>query len=512
MAANCPVYKIDSNDTGLRFAVEKCLKELPSVGATPPDAADPVWFAMEPNSYGDFGANITTIARNPINASRQRQKGVVTDLEATASITMDLLSDNHMLFMEGFMFSHAREKAHTRNIAGEGVAVTAVTATGYSVADAVAQTFPDGALVFAKGFTSNTNNGLKLLTGVATGELTVAGLAVEASPPVEATIREVGFQFSAGDVVLGVAAGVVTLTSTAKDMRELGLLPGEWVFVGGDNSANAFPNNRGFARVDSITQTTLTLGKYHWRTPSAQSGAGISLQLFTGTVIRNEEDPDQIERTTFQFERTLGKDADGIMSQYVIGSVANELTINAPQAEKVTAEMAFVACDSEARTGLQGVKAGTRPALVPGDAFNTSSDVRRIAFNLVDDPNPLFYYATDFSLAVSNNATGLKAIGVLGNLDVSVGTFDVSGSTTGYFQDVRALNAVRENADVTVDMILAKKNSGIAFDLPLITLGNGMPAVEQDQAVTIPLDMTAAQSKFGHTLLYVNFAYLPNVA
>ena len=69
----CPSFKIDSNDTGLRFAVEKCLRELPSTANTPPDPMDPIWYALEPNSYGDMGANITTVARNPINPSRQHQ-------------------------------------------------------------------------------------------------------------------------------------------------------------------------------------------------------------------------------------------------------------------------------------------------------------------------------------------------------------------------------------------------------------------------------------------------------
>lgn len=53
---------------------------------------------------------------------------------------------------------------------------------------------------------------------------------------------------------------------------------------------------------------------------------------------------------------------------------------------------------------------------------------------------------------------------------------------------------------------------GLVWDIPLMALGNGMVAVEKDQAITVPLDTMAAQSSFGHTLLYVNFPYLPNAA
>src|SRR3546814_7132225 len=85
--AVCPKYKIDSNATGLRYAEEVCLKQLPTLAA---DGADPVWVALEPNTYSDFGGQVTTVARNPINQSRQRRKGVVTDLEASGGFQQDL--------------------------------------------------------------------------------------------------------------------------------------------------------------------------------------------------------------------------------------------------------------------------------------------------------------------------------------------------------------------------------------------------------------------------------------
>lgn len=510
---SCPSYKIDSNDTGLRFAIEKCLKELPSVGAVPPDLADPVWYPLEPNSYGDMGANVTTVARNPINPSRQRQKGVVTDLEASASFQMDLTHTNHLYMMQGFCFALAREKPTSVPLNSAAIAITGVDdITGYAVGATLAPQFAVGDLVMASGFTNAANNGIKKLTSVAATAIVAAGLADEVAPPADAKIQAVGFEFPAADVALTVVSGKLRLTAIATNMTTLGLIAGEWIFLGGDAAGAKFTNNVGFARIDTITTTYIEFGKTSWVNPTAEVGTGKSIQIFLGTVIRNEDNPANIVRTSFQFERTLGKDTVGTMSQYIIGSVANELTVNVAQADKVTAEMGFVACDAVARDGTTGLKAGTRPALVASDAYNTSSDVRRIAFSIVNDTQPLFVYATDLSLTLTNNASGAKAIGVLGNFDVNVGIFDVSGSVTAYFQDIRAVNAVRNNSDVTMDFILVKKNAGMAWDVPLLALGNGMVAVEQDQAITVPLDTMAAQSSFGHTLLYVNFPYLPNAA
>ena len=79
------INKIDSNITGLRYAEEKDLRELPP---------NPVFYLLEPNSYNDFGGQISTIARNPINPSRQRQKGVTTDLDASGGFQQDLTMNN----------------------------------------------------------------------------------------------------------------------------------------------------------------------------------------------------------------------------------------------------------------------------------------------------------------------------------------------------------------------------------------------------------------------------------
>ena len=83
---------------------------------------------------------------------------------------------------------------------------------------------------------------------------------------------------------------------------------------------------------------------------------------------------------------------------------------------------------------------------------------------------------------------------------------------TAYFADVAAVAAVRDNEDVTLDIILVKDNRALMFDLPLIALGDGRLSVEQDQAITLPLETNAAESNFGHTLLFGSFYYLPDLA
>lgn len=282
-------------------------------------------------------------------------------------------------------------------------------------------------------------------------------------------------------------------------------------------AANTFGSvNKGFARISVIAATYLEFDKVSWTGAVADNGAGKLIRVFFGDVIRNETTPSLIKQRSYQLERTLGDDGGGIQSEYLVGAVANEFTLNVAQADKVTYDVTFVATDNETRTGAQGLKGGARPTLPDSAAFNTSSDITRIKLATVSAtdpaPSPLFAFSTEMKLTIKNNVSPNKAVGVLGAFDTSVGTFEVGGSLTAYFATVAAAAAVRNNSDITIDFLLQKKNAALLFDIPLLSLGDGRLSVEQDQPITIPLETNAAESKFGNTLLFQSFAYLPDAA
>lgn len=502
--------KIDSNVTGLRFAEESSPKTLPG---------SPVWYPLEPNSYSDFGGQIATVARNPINPSRQRKKGVTTDLDASGGFNQDLTFNNTTRLLQGFFFADIREKPTTAPLNGTAVAMTAILASAddYTAAAGLPTTIISGNLLWASGFGITANNGLKIANGTSTGTaISVSdSLTDEATPPIAAKVQVVGHQLGSGTSAITLNGDLVRLTDSGNVLDTLGLIEGEWIFVGGDGANLRFADNVGFARVRTIAAGYLEFDKVSW-TPSAEAGTGDTIQIFFGNVLKNEDDPDDIVRRTYQLERTLGRDANGTMSEYLVGACANELTINVAQADKVTIDLAFVAVDNEQRNGAVGVKAGTRPALAGEDAYNTSSDFARIKLASVSETDasvdPLFAYATEMTLTINNNVTPNKAIGVLGAFDTSSGTFEVGGNMTAYFASIDAVQAVRDNADITLDLIMVKDNKGLLFDIPLLSLGDGRLGVEQDQPITLPLETTAAESVFGNTLLFQSFPYLPSLA
>lgn len=500
------VNKIDSNVTGLRIAYETSIGVLP---------VTPVWYPLEPNSYADFGPTITTTPRNPINPSRQRKKGMVTDLDASSGFNQDLTQTNMTRHMQSFFFAEMREKATTESLNDPKVPITSVDdITGYAAASGL-DAFDVDDLVLASGFGMTANNGVKLVLAATALALDVAGVVDEIAPPTAAKIEKVGHQFAAGDITFSVNGNLSRMNSTASALDVLGLIPGEWVFVGGDLVAETSATQKGWARASVITPAYIEFDKTDWE-PAVDAAAGKTIHVYIGNLLRTEDDVALQKRFTGTMERTLGDAGAGQQAEYVSGCCANTMTVNMPQADKITIDLGYVATDASSRDGATGLMAGDRPELISTDAFNTSSDFSRIKLSVVDptDSNvtPLFAFLLDLTLNVSNNVTPNKALGVLGAFDTSAGMFTADGTMTAYFVDTGSVLAVRNNTDVTLDVVMAKNNAAMVFDIPLISLGNGILQVEADQSITVPLDLGGSQSKFGHTMVYQNFPYVPDAA
>ena len=430
--ATCETKKIDSNVVGLNYAVEECLGQLSNT---------PKWQALEPNSFSDFGGELSTTQRTPLSISRQNQKGVVTDLSVKGGFNIDFTQNNLNQLLEGVFFADTRTK----------------------------------------------NN----------------------------------YQFTgaSGDIKFASASNIYSLTATTADFTSLGLVEGEWIFVGGDNPNERFDTAGAFyARVSKIEAKKLTFDNGTFKAGlSADAGASKTIKIFMGTVLKNERTTDLIKRKSYCFERTLGKDLSTNQKQaeYISGAVLGEFSLEAKQGEMLKADLSFTATNNEYRTGAL-LSDGKLTASLGESGINTTSDIRSIRLSLVDDTNststPLFAYVTEASVEVNNNLSENKALGTFGAIDVSAGNFEVSGKTTAYFTTVQAIEAVRKNADVGLYALFATKQKGFIFDIPLVGLGGGTLNVEKDNPITLELEASGAENKFGYTMMYVNFPVLPKVA
>lgn len=520
----CAINKQDSNFTGLAYAEEVCFKQLPVLAE---DGFDPTWYGLEPNSYSDFGGNIASVARAPLDPSRQNKKGTITDLDASGGYNHDFINDLNLLrLLQGFAFADVRQKPTTKPWNGAQVVVGAVTAATDKIAlpsTGVAFNVP-GFIVRNVGYGVAANNGLHVVVSADADDITVAaapGLTDEANPPDAAYTEVVGYEFDTAEAGITKTGNVLTLTDSGNALATLGLIPGEWIYIGGDGAADAdsFVNNKGFARIRSIAAGAIVLDDTTFA-GATETSTGKKIRIFFGNVIKNEKTPALIKRRSYHFERTLGEGETATQAEYLEGAVPNELTLNIPSADKLNVDMSFVAADYTYRSGeVEDEIKSDGEAFVNAagaDAFNTTSTVVRMKMAILDEdssfPSPLFGYVTEGNLSINNGITPNKAVGVLGGFDTSAGNFVVGGSLTAYFTTVAAAQAVRNNADVGFNLISAAENAGFVFDIPLLGLGGGRANVEKDQPIMMPLEPMAAESKFNHTLLFNHFPYLPTVA
>lgn len=494
MATNCPQKTISSDVTGLAYAIEECLNQLP---------AAPVWKPLEPNSIDSFGGTLTTSTRTPIGSGRQRIKGDLMDLEAMAGYTSDLTSANHQDFMEGFMLATRRKQANLTN-ATAGASILSATANSITLSASATLAVAAGDMVMCEGFSAEMNNRVRIIDTVVGKVITFTDGdgAVAATVNAGASIVQVASTFADATTVVN-AGGTYTVTGDGLGDALQHLTAGDWVYLTGLLGFTGFARLNAAPSGDSMVLSRV-LGPFVGNATAAQS-----VTVYLSTDIRNPANQADMVYHSYQFEQTLGQDADGTQSRYVKGAMANEFTLTVPSADKVTAQFAFVACDEEARTGLEGLKPGTREALVTHPMFNASKSDNRVWLHTIGEAEPLFTYATNATVTINNNMTGVKAIGVLGNLDVNVGIFEVGGTITAYFLDVRAVKAMRANADVSGTIALVGNNTGVIFDMPLTGLSNGQTSIEPNSPVTIAIDMAAVRNDLGYTLGYAHFPYLP---
>lgn len=499
------------NLTGLYLAEETSLKVLP---------ATPVWYEREPNSYGDFGGNYAMTTRKPIKHDRQHTKGEVSDNDPTANWQEDLTPNNMIVPMQGFMWADKRAKPSTTSTAA------AASSDTYTVASSTG--FAAGSLVFASGFDTAANNGLHVVASVGAGTVVVGNGLVDESGAT-ATVEVIGFQFDSGDLSLTAAADSVTLTSATVDMTTFGFVLGEWAFVGGDATGLRFAdsgNNAPFyGRISEIAETYIKFDKTTG-TQATNAGTGKTIQVFFGTVIKNESDCSLIKRKSYTAERVYGCGATA-ESEYVSGLVANQITITMPQPgadAKLTVDLAFIGMSSgeytaAERTAGNGLLSAQTDATVVAsrneEAFKPGLDVYQSKLAVVDattlNPTSLVGYVSDGTIVINNNVTANKALAVFGNFSATPGEYTVTGSLNAFWTSVSATRAVRQGSECTYHVIATKSNAAVIFDIASLGLGNGRATVEANTPVKLPLDTAAGEGANGYTLLTNFLRYVPTV-
>jgi hypothetical protein len=492
--------------------------------------AAPVWQEREPNSYSDFGGAFAMSRRTPLTHDRQARRGQVSDNSPTAGFQEDFTPTNMIRPMRSFLFAEARQRPSTAPINEAPVVITNTTAAQFNAAAGLDR-FRIGHIVHARGFDEPGTNTMRVVTAAGALQLTVTpgGMTAEPDAPDDAVLEAVGFQFGAGELTLTKLDDGVVLTTdmVGVDFTTMGFVPGEWHFIGGDTEATRFgepgaDNAPFYAQLDTVTADELAYRKTTG-TQATNAGAAKTIQIFFGTVVRNEDDCELIKTITFTHERLFGCGEDA-EAEYVQGDYANQLTVTVPTPAadaKVTVDFGFIGLSSFERLnngdagedllsdGDVRLPAPNEPAFMPG------LDVYQQKLSIIDpetlNPTALVAYSSTSALTINNNLAGIKAIETFGNAGVSIGELAVTGSITAFFTGVNQNRQVRLGNEATWHLILTKANAAVIMDIASLSLGNGRSAVAANTPVTIPIDTAAAKGKHGYSLLVTFLRYVPDV-
>lgn len=511
------VTRSDSNTTESRWSEESSYK-LANGSA--------VWVLVEPNSFSEASAKFTKVARNPIKADRQRDKGVLTDLDANFGFQTDLTQSNHQELFQGLYRAVLRQKL---TFGGAGQLLTVNGSNQFTAASGL-DAFAVGDLVVLRRGNKSAGNSDRLLrvTASAAGLLTVAETLSAETLPADAILVRNGVRTAAGDIDVDASQAYPALTSTTLNFTTLGLVVGQTIWIGGDVAAERFAVNavnNCAARVRTIAANRLTLDKASKGAMITEAQAGQTIHLYFGGRVLKNEVGSLIVRKSYQLERSLNASDDAapaqIQSEYFTGGVLSKGVMNLSQAEKIVWDLSFMAADHETRTGVVGLKAGTRPGIESSDAQNTTSNLKRVRLAKVvsgdEAPLPLVTFIKSATVTIDNNDQPLKALTVLGAFEMSQGDFAVSGTLECYFASIDVIAAVRDNSDCTLDVMEFCNGSGWTLDLPLIALDDGSVQVAKDQPIMIPLNFNAASGEqvdpvLDYTACMTFFDGLPTLA
>ena len=499
-----------TNNAAIAVAIESSIGTLPGT---------PLWVKLEPNTLGSYGAEITTVPRNPISNTRQQRKGSVTDLDSSVEFEGDLTKHHVLSLIEGFVFAQrANNTVMERIQAGSNYDSLAATGTDDFTHSALSAALAAGTLLFARGFSNAANNGLFEVAG--SGTTTNTNLAntpgTVAETPTNASGARVdvcGFRFT--DLTWTDASN--TIGSSGTDLTTLGLSVGQMVRVGSD--VNAFPNGQIVGRIVSIATASIVLTKVENLGTGTLNGGGNAsaddVDLLYGPYIRNVavDDSDFIERS-FQFELVY-TDLGGVGTdeyEYAVGNLCNELTINLPGQDKATMSFGFIGTNSDDITTTR--KGNTANAVQPVQtaAFNTSSDFARL--NIWDsNESDLATCFKSLTLTLGNEVSAEKCLGTRGASFMNTGNFTVSMEAELLFTDSDLAQAVKDNDTVTFDVLLRNDDGAIAFDIPSMTLSGGARSFPVNESIRISVTGTAFQDATLNTSLGVTeFPYFPTVA
>jgi len=475
----------DTNRVGLGIVEESTLGTAP---------ASPAIEGLRITNAPSLAFEPNTVVSDEIRADRQITDLILVGAEAGGEVGFELSFGALDTVLGGALQNTFTELAHRE---GRPAEITSVAANDMTVVDTTGGgglAFAEGMLIRNRNFGETANNGEFRVEALSDAtSIIYTGFVLEATPPANASVRQIGCQGVSGDI--GAVAGATnTLTSSTLDFTAMGIIAGMYVKIDSTTGANGFATaaNNDWVKVASVTANEIVLSEVPsgWAT---DAGAGQTIALYYGDVLINGT-----TLRTFTLEEQF-TDHSPVSYQQFNGQGVNTLGLSAASQSIVTATAGFFGTTAALTTtrfaGATDIAAPTNTVL------NSSSNVARIARGGV--PISGANFVLEASIDINNNLRRLPAVGFLGAIDIGSGEFSVTGNLSTYFDDISIAQDVISNSETSFNLIFQDDVDQVAvFDLPRIKFSSGSPEVPgKNQDVTIPLEYQAIRDPaLGYTM------------
>jgi hypothetical protein len=483
---------VNAEAIGVVLGPETTLKTAPGAGA---------WTTVQPNPGGVQGwePKFKTVERDPLSKFATPEKGDNVGLDVDITLITDWNKDVADLIGESAF------RCATNHFGGTGLSLfrpSAVTATDYTVAASGA--LASGLLVYARGFSTAANNGLKKLGAASTSTaIKTSGLVAEAAPPANATLDVVGVEGASGDIQVDASGNI---TSTTLNFTTMNIPIGSWVILPSatqatsmGSAAYALALYAGRARITAITATKLTLERRTWTVGGGDTGVGKTVRLFFASRFYRNYTLDTLGSTPGYKKATLHGEleeqgpgtAGAAAYTYAQGLAIDTLELNAPLEDKIVATVKFKGLDVPDPVLAGSRVTGPSAAYVPqaSNLIDTATDLKQI--RLTDASGTLVGEINSWKFTLANEAKARKVQATFGGIDHTYGKFMFSVSMEAYYNDFNAIKALRDNRALSWDAYASNDQFGFQLDLPNVALRSGPRQYAANEPVMITCDVPA---------------------
>lgn len=433
---------------------------------------------FSPNYINSDEIRADRMLNDPIKVMQAASGGV--NFELSYPVDNTSLSD----FLSSAFFS---SWVNTPTFYNDGTADSVITDAG-TVANTYAVTAGGAAvvaghLVRATGFAQSANN--QIFRAASSTATTIVGTALslvaETAPAAQAKLKVVGFAGASGDIT----ATSTGLASTALDFTTLGLIPGQWVKMGGTAAGDKFaitPANNDWARITAIAAHAITLDNRPtgW---GVDAGTGKTVKVWVSDYLRNGVTP-----TSVSIEKGF---LDQAVPTYIVntGMQVDKTSLSITSKNKITGSFTFVGMGGGQSTAAVGT---SYDSATSNQVMAANANVGRLdeSGSQLVSPN----WGKSLTLNFANNLRTVEAIDSTSPVAVNPGQFEATGKIETYFGDNSMLSQFYSGAQTAINTRVQKNGQAIIFQFPRVTLtGGGNPSASgKNVDIMTSFDFTAS--------------------